>query len=333
MVFIVAEVGINHNGSIEIAEELIEQAALAGCDAIKFQNYKTEDFLTDKDLTYTYLSQGVEVIESQFDMFKRYEIDYQFLSRAKEVCDKHSIEFLSTPTSEIGVDDLVRLGCKKIKNGSDFLSNLSLIKYMRSTGLEVIISTGMAGEREIDQAMNVFSTDDKVTLLHCTSSYPTDDNNVNLKRMISLRDKYKVPVGFSDHTIGSFSAVASTILGATFIEKHYTLDHNLKGPDHHFSITPKELNEYVKAIRRVSVILGSALIEPSKSELKTSNDALLSIVYARDMSSVILNEDDLTFSRPGDGISPTRLNEFLGKYLIKTVKKGEQLKEDDFQQL
>lgn len=330
MTYIVAEVGINHNGSLKIAEKLIEEAAKTGCDAVKFQNYRTEDFIKEKDLTYTYISQGNSITESQYEMFKRYEIDFEFLCKVKEVCEKNNIDLISTPTNKKGVDDLVKLGCKKIKNGSDFLSNLSLINHMRDTGLEVIISTGMAYQDQIDEVMNQFIDKTNVILLHCTSSYPTDYENVNLNRMVSLRNRYKVRVGFSDHTIDSFSAVASTILGSEFIEKHYTLDHNLPGPDHHFSITPLELKDYVKAIKNAKIILGSNKIEPSKSEKQTLVNSQLSMFYSKDLDNEILKEGDIYFSRPGDGIPPNKKSNFIGKKLNKKVSKGEKLHKFDF---
>ncbi len=330
MTYIVAEIGINHNGSLEIARKLIEEAAKTGCDAVKFQNYKTEDFVHDKSLTYTYKSQGKSVTEEQYKMFKRYEIDFNFLCKSKIICDKNNIELISTPTSKKGVDELVKIGCKKIKNGSDFLSNLSLIKYMKDSGLEVILSTGMAYKEQVDDAIKCFSDKSNLTLLHCTSSYPTNDKNVNLNRMINLRDTYKVKVGFSDHTIGSLAAVASTILGAKFIEKHYTLDHNLPGPDHHFSITPKELRDYVRDIKKAKEIMGSKVIEPSKSEKETLINAQLSIFYLKDLNNEILKNEDIFFSRPGDGISPNKLKNYIGKKLTKKVLKGDKLNENDF---
>ncbi len=330
MTYIVAEVGINHNGSLEIAEKLIEEAAKTGCDAVKFQNYKTEDFVHDKSLTYTYKSQGKSVTEEQYKMFKRYEIDFNFLSKSKIICDKNNIELISTPTSKQGVDELVKIGCKKIKNGSDFLSNLSLIEYMKDSGLEVILSTGMAYKEQVDDAIKCFSDKSNLILLHCTSSYPTNDQNVNLNRMISLRDTYKVKVGFSDHTVGSFAAVASTILGAKFIEKHYTLDHNLPGPDHHFSITPKELRDYVRDIQKAKKIMGSKVIEPSKSEKETLINSQLSVFYSKDLNNEILKNEDIFFSRPGDGIPPNKLKNYIGKKLTKKVLKGDKLNERDF---
>lgn len=191
-VFIIAEVGLNHNGNIDLAVKSIEEAAKAGADAVKFQNYRTEDFIFDRSLTYTYLSQGKEVTESMWDLCKRCETKREWLPPLKKICDTLSVEFMSTPTSESGVDDLIDVGVNKIKNGSDYLTHLPLLKYMGSTGATVIISTGMADSSEVQDAVDAVRSGGKsnIILMHCTSSYPTKASDVNLNRMIALQEVF-----------------------------------------------------------------------------------------------------------------------------------------------
>ena len=325
MTFVVAEIGINHNGDVGIACKMVEMAAIAGADAIKLQNYRTEDFVSDKALTYSYTSQGIQVCESQYDMFKRYEIDFEFLYCVKKACDDNNIKFLSTPTNNQGVDDLIRLGCKYIKNGSDFITNLDLIKAMHETDMTVVLSTGMSSVFEIDPAISIFKSSlDRLILLQCTSSYPTNDLNVNLSRMLTLSRKYGCRVGFSDHTIDSFAAVMSTALGACFIEKHFTLDHSMKGPDHWFSITPSELTSYVHDIRRAQIVMGNNTLKPSDSELITMSDAKLSLIYNSNLSiGHVINSNDIGYSRPGTGIPPADLEQLIGRKLKTNVIKSD----------
>lgn len=333
MTFIVAEIGINHNGSLELATKMVEEAAQSGVDAVKLQNYDVDDFITDKSLTYTYYSQGLKITESQYEMFSRYQVDTPFLRHISKVCESCNIEFLSTPTSAAGVDILKRLGCKYIKNGSDFLSNHALINYMAASGMHVVLSTGMADKNMIDSAFNLFDFNNckNLTLLHCTSSYPTTDDNVNMNRFLSLKQSYPCHIGFSDHTQGSFAAVASSILGASFIEKHYTLDHTLPGPDHWFSINPKELKNYVADIRRAARIMGNAEIVPSVSEMDSMQAAQISLVYSQSLSKgTILLPEMTSCSRPGNGLSPSRLSSIVGKTLCVDVKPQMQISLSDF---
>jgi len=328
MTYIVAEIGINHNGSLELATRLTEAASASGVNAVKLQNYDVNDFVTDKSLTYTYQSQGLQVTESQYEMFKRYQVDEHFIQHVARVCHECGLDFISTPTSPSGVDLLASLNCKYVKNGSDFLSNHLLIQYMISSGMHVVLSTGMADQSQIDSAYSLFKPTQlkNLTLLHCTSSYPTLDADVNLNRMISMQDRYDCNIGFSDHTMGSFAAVASAILGSTFIEKHYTLDHDLPGPDHWFSITPSELASFVSDIRRADLIKGSTLIEPSLSEIRTMHDSQLSLIYSRSLNSgTVLCENMFASSRPGSGIPLSKLPALIGKKLIIDVSINDQV--------
>lgn len=332
--FIVAEIGMNHNGDLKIAKNMIEAAVHAGADAVKFQNYRTEDFLSDQTLTYTYKSQGREITESQWDMFKRCEPQPDWLPQLKQLCDDLDVIFFATPTSEARVRELLEVGVPLLKNGSDYLTHIPLLEYMGSTGVPVIVSTGMANQQDIDDAVAAVRKGGKslLILLHCTSAYPTPPADTNLLRMVSLAERYNVPVGFSDHTFGWLAAVQSVTLGACVIEKHFTLDHNLAGPDHWFSSTPNEFRELVDTVRLAEQLLGCADIEPAGAELLGRQEYRLSVVASRDLSvGVQLTEDTVTFRRPGGGILPKNLLHFLGRKLLHSVRKGTPLRDEDFE--
>jgi len=330
--FIVAEIGINHNGELILAEKMIKAAAKAGANAVKFQNYRTEDFITDRTLTYTYRSQGYKITESQWDMFKRCEPSKDWLGQLKRLCDSLNVIFFSTPTSDECLRDLVEVGVLIIKNGSDFLTHLPLLEYMGKTGIPVIISTGMGDQKDVDDAVAaVKKGGSPVILMHCTSAYPTSPKDVNLRRMISLRERHNVPVGFSDHTEGWCAAVQATTMGACVIEKHFTLDHNLPGPDHWFSSTPDEFDEFVFQIHTAQERLGRPNIVPADIELKSRLEYRLSAVAAQDLNEGnILVREVVWLKRPGTGILPRDLNKYLGRKLLKPVKKGDSLKPEDF---
>ena len=241
--FLAAEVGINHNGDMDLAHRSIDAAAEAGADAVKFQNYHTEDFVSDRSLTYEYVSQGKTVVESQYDMFKRCELAAAQLRELREHCDRRGVVFFSTPTSEKGIQELLELGVPLLKNGSDYLVNLSLIRAMARTALPTVISTGMATLDDVKDAVEAFrgAGGKDLVLLHCTSSYPTPPGDVHLRKISALSAAFDCAVGFSDHTNGTVAAIGSVALGACMIEKHFTLDKNLPGPDHRFSADPGEL--------------------------------------------------------------------------------------------
>ena len=212
---IIAEIGINHNGDMDLAQESIDAAAEAGADAVKFQNYRTEDFIPDREITYTYISQGQEVTESQYEMFKRCELDAEDLIKLKARCDQRGVLFTSTPTNVDGVAQLVALEAPMLKNGSDFLTNLDLIETMGKSGLPTILSTGMATMAEIDEAVSTFRStgNEKLVLLACTSLYPTSPDEAHVARVATLASAFGCISGFSDHTDGVGAAVAATCLG------------------------------------------------------------------------------------------------------------------------
>ena len=328
---IIAEVGLNHNGDFNLAAKSVIAAAKSGADAVKFQNFITEDFQTDKLLTYTYFSQGKEITESFFDLCKRNEFKREWFKPLFNLCKEHGVEFISTPTSESGVDDLKEIGCKYIKNGSDYLTHTPLIKYMASSGMELILSTGMADEEDIDIAVNICKEmKSKFKLLHCTSNYPTSPIHTNLLRMTALRDKYNIDIGFSDHTESYQAAVQAIALGASVIEKHFTISHDLPGPDHWFSVTPDELSEYVLQIRNAEQRMGAKNFSSVESEDTKSNNRI-GVVASRDLEkNTILNKSDFTFKKPIGTIKPNDISKFIGLKLNKKINKYSPLNISDF---
>lgn len=331
--FLVAEIGINHNGDITLAKKMIDSALEAGADAVKFQNYRTEDFITDRSMTYQYISQEKTIVESQYDMFKRCELTTESLRELKAYCDRQNIGFHSTPTSLAGIRDLVEIGTPILKNGSDYLTNLPLIRYMGQTGLPTLLSTGMATLAEIDDAVQTFreTGNEQLILLQCTSSYPTPPEDVHLRKIPALAAVFGCCVGFSDHTEGITAAVGAVTLGACWVEKHFTLDKNLPGPDHHFSCDPKEFHALVNAVRAIEKSLGESTITPSPAETLGRRDYRLSCVAARDLpEGYYLTESDIAFRRPGTGLPPKAQEWLVGRQLTQVVNIGHVFEVTDF---
>lgn len=323
--FVAAEVGLNHNGDLELAHRLIDAAADAGADGVKFQNYRTEDFLQDAALMYEYESAGTTVVESQFEMFKRCELPAGVLADLSAHCAERNVEFFSTPTSEEGVEELVRVGATLLKNGSDYLLHLDLVRAMARSGLPTVLSTGMATIDEVDLAVAAFrqAGGTGLVLLHCTSAYPTPPDEVHLRKLATLRARYGCPVGLSDHTDGIVAAVASAALGSAFLEKHFTLDRNLAGPDHRFSADPAELRALVTAVRLAERALGEAEVGPTAAELGARSGYRLSCVAAHPLpAGHTLEPKDVAFRRPGDGIAPPEVDRLAGRVLVHAVAAG-----------
>lgn len=333
-VFIVAEIGINHNGDMALARESIAAAAEAGADSVKFQNYRTEDFVSDRSLMFEYTSQGEKVVEPQYDMFKRCELDCDQLAMLKEEADRHGLDFHSTPTSVEGIHDLQAIGCHLLKNGSDYLTHLDLIRSMGETGMATVLSTGMATLKEIDEGVRAFreTGNEKLILLHCTSSYPTPPEEVNLARLPVLADAFDVPVGLSDHTAGTTAATGAACMGSCWIEKHFTLDRNLPGPDHWFSMDPDELRTLVGEVRAAEKMVGSTRIGPTESEALGRRDFRLSCVAFDDFSAGhVLTLKDIAFRRPGTGVEPAQAPLLVGHKLGSAVGRGHVFTLDDFE--
>jgi len=331
--FIAAEIGLNHNGDMELARKSIEAAAAAGANGVKFQNYATSDFLLDETLTYTYHNKGEEITESQWAMFKRCELSEAQLKELKIHCEKLGVVFFSTPTSEAGVNTLERLDSALIKNGSDYLTNLELIRYMAATGKPTVLSTGMAAIGEIDDAVNAFreAGGRDLILLHCTSSYPTPPHEINLKRIPVLAQTFGCISGFSDHSEGSSAAIGARVMGACFIEKHFTLDNELPGPDHRFSANPGQFRELVNAVRSVEAAMGSGQLGPTPSESLGRKSFRLSCRAIVDLApGTHLHRQHIAYMRPGTGIPPKHVDQLLGLQLKRSVPRGHIFTWEDF---
>jgi N-acetylneuraminate synthase/N,N'-diacetyllegionaminate synthase len=324
--YLVAEIGINHNGDLELAKTMIQAASAAGADAVKFQNYRTEDFLSDRSLTYTYTSQGRQVTESQWDMFKRCELTSADLVQLKEACDRCGVGFHSTPTSEGGVRELVALGSDVLKNGSDYLGHLPLIRCMARSGCPTVLSTGMATLADIDDAVRAFrgAGGRELVLLHCTSAYPTPPGEVNLRKMNTLMQAFGCLAGLSDHTDGIEAAIGAVALGACWIEKHFTTDRTLPGPDQRFSADPAGFAALAASVRRMEQELGSGVVGPTATEEGGRRDFRLSCVAARPLAiGAVLTASDVAFRRPGTGLAPKDAEWLIGQRLALAVAKGD----------
>jgi len=325
--FIVAEVGINHNGDVNSAKIMIDVAKKCGVDAVKFQTFKAEEFVSNPDETYTYKSQGREVTESMLEMFKRYEFSEREWKDIFSYCKNINIICFSTPQNPSDLDFLLKIDdLSIIKVGSDDLTNLELLKYYASKNKPMIISAGMAFISEIEDAVEIIREEgnNNLVVLHCISSYPTEAEEVNLRRMLTIRQAFDVIVGFSDHTVGTIAATGAIALGAKVIEKHFTLDKNLPGPDHWFSSDPKELSLLVQVIRYTEKALGNYVIKPTSKEMKMRKIARRSIVAARDIKKgEIITPEALCVKRPGTGLPSKFINYILKKEAKINIKKNE----------
>jgi N-acetylneuraminate synthase/N,N'-diacetyllegionaminate synthase len=332
-VFIVAEIGINHNGDMTLAKEAIDAAAEAGVDSVKFQNYRTEDFVADRSLMFTYKSQGKEVTESQYEMFKRNEIGAEEIVQLKEYCDKKNIVFHSTPTSEDGIQDLLDVDTAVLKNGSDYLSHVKLVEAMGKSGLPTVLSTGMATVTDIDEAVTTFrrTGNNNLIVLQCTSNYPTAAQDVHLAKMQTISRTFGCQTGLSDHTEGTVAAIGATLLGGCWIEKHFTIDRNLPGPDHWFSSDPDEMKALVHDVRAAEQMTGNpALVNEDAEEFSQQNYRLSCVAVKDFKKGHTLLEEDIDFQRPGHGLRPSNAHLLVGRTLNQDVKTAQVFTMDMF---
>ena len=326
-VYVIAEAGINHNGEIKLAKKMIDAVKTVRADCIKFQTFKAKEFITDSSLTYTYKSQGEKITESQLDMFQRYEFSKNEWEEIINYCKKKKVDFSTTAQNPSNLDFILSLtDLPFIKVGSDDLTNLDLIEYYAKKRKPMIISAGMAYASEIEDAIltakNAGNKD--ITVLHCVSSYPAEAKEVNLKKISVIRDAFNVKVGFSDHTIGSAAAIGAVCFGATVIEKHFTLSHDLPGPDHWFSINPNELKRYVQDIMFIEKAIGNTALVPTNKEMGYRKSCRRSIIAKNNIKAgKIILEKDIEFKRPGTGISPRFKRFIIGKLANKDYKKGD----------
>lgn len=322
-VYIIAEVGVNHNGSVDLAKQMIRHAADAGVDAVKFQMFSTEQLvLKDAERADYQVENCSDEDDSQFDMLKKLELSMDEMALLRDECLTRGVDFLVTPFDLLSLDALEKLDVKRYKLSSGNVTDKPLIDAVAKTGKPVIMSTGMATEDEISDALTWLTEGGcpDVTLLHCTSNYPTAYADVNMRAMQTLKDLFKVTIGYSDHTIGTEIPCMAVSLGAQVIEKHITLDKELPGPDHRASLEVKDLPIMVNKIRHIEQAFGSARIGISDCEKNTRDVARKSIVTTRKiLSGERLDEDSLTVKRPGTGIPPKCFQEVIGRIAKREI--------------
>jgi N,N'-diacetyllegionaminate synthase len=326
--FIIAEAGVNHNGSVETAKKLIDAAVEAGADAVKFQTFKADQIVSMTAPKAEYQIRTTGKRETQFGMLKKLELSEKAHRELFLYCKKKKIMFLSTPFDIESVDFLNKLGLGIFKIPSGEITNLPYLKKIGGLKKKIIMSTGMADMREIEEALKILidcgTPKENITLLHCSTDYPTAMRDVNLLAMLTIRDAFKVKVGYSDHTPGIEVPVAAVALGASIIEKHFTLDKNMKGPDHKASLEPDEFKAMVKAIRNIEKALGDGIKKPSRAEMKNIQVVRKSIVAARDIKKgEVFGEENITVKRPAGGISPMQWDRIIGETAKRNFSRDE----------
>jgi len=336
-VFIIAEAGVNHNGDPDRALQMIDTAAEAGADAIKFQTFKADRLVgpTAEKAEYQKRQTGGG---SQHDMLKSLEMSDALHERLFARCEAVGIEFMSTPFDEEAADFLIALGMKRIKVPSGEIVNHRLLRHLAAKQRPMIVSTGMATMAEVEEAVRVVLDawgtapppgDAPLTILHCTSNYPVAAGEVNLRAMGTMAETLQLPVGYSDHTLGIVAAIAAAARGAAVIEKHFTMDRDLPGPDHGASLTPEELGEMVAAIREVDTLLGSDVKAPTESELAVRAVARRSVTATRDLGAgAVVVAEDVDMLRPAGGIAPKHIDLVVGRRMARDVQAGTPLQWD-----
>lgn len=353
MTYIIAEAGVNHNGSFDMAKKLVDVAKEAGADAVKFQTFKAENLVTKNAKQADYQVENLKQATSQYDMLKKLELTFDEFTRLQQYCEEKGIEFLSTPFDFESVDflfDTLQIKTAKIPSGE--LTNAPFIYEIAKKKKPIILSTGMAtladihealsylafglaGKSDMSEVANFYATEDAkvslkqyVTLLHCTTEYPAPFDSINLKAMETLREEFQLNVGLSDHSEGIAIPTAATALGATVIEKHFTLDKTLEGPDHIASLEPSELIEMVQQIRQAEAALGTGIKQPSEVELKNRIAARKSLVAKTAIKQgEQFTQENLIVKRPGDGIAPTQYWVYIGKLAQKSYEQDELINE------
>lgn len=319
---IIAEAGVNHNGNLSIAKKMVDVAVEAGADFVKFQSFKAEKFVSIHAGKADYQKKTTNIGESQLQMIRKLELDKESHKTLIDYCKIKGIKFISSPFDLESIDLLYELGVELYKIGSGEITNYPFLKKIASKKLSVILSTGMSNLSDIEQALFVLTDNgikrEQITLLHANTEYPTPYEDVNLLAMKTIRNAFKTKVGYSDHTLGIEVPIAAVALGATVIEKHFTLDRAMNGPDHKASLEPNELKAMVKAIRNIEKVLGTGIKEPSKSEIKNMAIARKSLVASKKINrGEVLTEENITSKRPGNGLSPMLWNDVIGRKAIK----------------
>jgi N,N'-diacetyllegionaminate synthase len=325
---IIAEAGVNHNGKIDLAKRLVNVAAEAGADLVKFQTFKATRLATKSATKASYQKKNISKDQSQFEMLRRLELTEKMHEVLLSHCKKKKISFFSSGFDIQSLDYLNSLGLKRFKIPSGEITNLPYLRHIGTFGKPLILSTGMATLYEIEDALKVLEKvgirRKNITILHCNTEYPTSMADVNLRAMCTIRDRFGVAVGYSDHTLGFEVAIAAVALGATVIEKHFTLNRNLSGPDHKASLEPKELADMVSRIRNIEKALGDGIKQPSKSELKNKLIVRKSLVAIKSISAgEIFTKENIIAKRPGIGISPMLWDKVVGQVASRNFAKDE----------
>jgi len=332
-VFIIAEAGVNHNGSLDLAKRLIEIAVDSGADAVKFQTFKAESLVSKNAQKADYQKQTTDASESQFDMIKKLELDVDTHKELIAYCQEKDIIFLSTPFDHESIDLLSGFGLQIFKIPSGEITNLPYLRHVGSLGKQVVLSTGMSNLEEVGDALNILinagTSKDNITILHANTMYPTPMEDVNLNAMLTIQKEFDIAIGYSDHTLGIEVDIAAVAMGASVIEKHFTLDKTMDGPDHKASLEPEELKSMVSAIRNIEKALGSSEKKPSPSETVNIDVARKSIVAKCAIKKGdILSEKNISTKRPGAGINPMKWDDVLGGIAIKNYQKDELIKSE-----
>jgi N,N'-diacetyllegionaminate synthase len=337
-VLIIAEAGVNHNGSLDLAIKLVDAAADSGADFVKFQTFQADSLVSKNTSLAEYQSKNMKSsnIESQYEMLKSLEMDDDWYPVLIKRCNERKIKFLSTAFDIESADFLDKLGIPFFKIPSGEITNKLFLRHIAKKGKNIVLSTGMSTLNEIEAALEVIINEGldkrKITILHCNTEYPTPMEDVNLLAMSNLSNRFGLNVGYSDHTLGYEVSIAAVALGASIIEKHFTINRNLIGPDHAASLEPSELKSMVKSIRNIEIaIAGSGTKEPSRSEIKNIVVARKSLHFRTSLAKgSLIQENDLIALRPGDGISPMLIDDFVGKKLAIGVSAGDKIEKKHF---
>lgn len=327
-IFIIAEAGDNHNGSLELAFQLVDKAAEAGADCVKFQTFVTEEVISKRAEKAEYQKESTGSDESQYEMVKKLELTFDNFRQLQQYAKEKGLMFLSTPFDIPSVDFLESIHVPYFKIPSGEITNLPYLIRIAQTGRDIILSTGMAQMDEIESAVTILKEHGAggISLLHCNTEYPTPMEDVNLRAMLTLKEKFGVRVDYSDHTKGIEVPIAAAALGAEIIEKHFTLDHNMEGPDHKASLEPDELKAMVEGIRNIEKALGSGIKTASNSEKKNIDIARKSIVARKKIvKGELFTEENLAVKRPGNGISPMKWYEVIGTKAVRDFEEDEMI--------
>ncbi|MFN5183360.1 MAG: N-acetylneuraminate synthase [Bacteroidota bacterium] len=327
-VFIIAEAGVNHNGSIELALQLADKAKEIGADCVKYQTFKAEQIVTNNSPKAQYQLKVTDSKESQFEMLKKLELQKEDFIKIKLHCEKIGIEFLSTPYNPEDADLLNDLNVRAFKIASGQMAETPFLKYVAKLGKQMIVSSGMCEMKEVEDGINAIreTGNNDIILLQCNTDYPSKIEDTNLKAMITMREKLKIRVGYSDHVPNNYACFAAVAMGAEVIEKHFTLDKDMPGPDHSSSLEPKEFQELIYGIRQIEKAFGNGIKTPSENEKKNTYGMRRSLVAREDLKAgTIIQELNLGYKRPACGILPKELNFVIGKKLLRDIYKDEAL--------